>query len=107
MLVFALLPAGAAAATFPVTSTGDGGAPEPKTDGNCASTALEGACTLRAAIEEANGSPGDDEITFTLPAPSTIATNGTEIAITAAGKLTITGPGRLAHAARQICQMPQ
>lgn len=62
------------ATTFTVTSTGDQAAAAPTTDGVCASTA--GACTLRAAIQEANAT--------TAGAPHTIA-----FAIPTAGVATI------------------
>ncbi len=61
-----LLAAAVSAATFVVNSTGD----EPDadvSDGLCA-TAL-GACTLRAAIEQANALPGADTIAFNMPGP--------------------------------------
>src|SRR6266508_4507421 len=59
-----LLAAAVSAATFVVNSTGN----EPDadvSDGLCV-TAL-GACTLRAAIEQANALPGADTIAFNIP----------------------------------------
>jgi CSLREA domain-containing protein len=53
-------PAFAAAQTFTVDSTGDGGDPTPAA--TCATS--EGECTLRAAIEAANFEPASDLIRF-------------------------------------------
>ena len=50
---------------FVVNSTGDGGDASPG-DGAC-QTATPGQCTLRAAIEEANATPGTDTIHFDIP----------------------------------------
>ncbi len=53
-----------AAATFVVTSTGDG-ADASSADGLCADAG--GNCTLRAAIEQANATAGTDTIGFAIP----------------------------------------
>jgi len=61
-----LLAAAVSAATFVVNSTGD----EPDadlSDGLCGSAL--GACTLRAAIEQANALPSADTIAFNIPGP--------------------------------------
>lgn len=91
-------PAGASAATFPVDSNGDQAAGAPTSDGICTTDgnpAAPNTCTLRAAIQEANGTGGGDQIQFTLPTPATITLGGTQLpAITAGGgALTITGAG--------------
>jgi CSLREA domain-containing protein len=64
-LMLALHPASPAyAASFTVTSTGD--QPDSDlTDGLCR-IARSNQCTLRAAIQQANASPGNDTITFNL-----------------------------------------
>ena len=49
--------------TFVVTSNGD--APDAAIDGFCATAAA--VCTLRAAIQEANASPGEDLVNFNIP----------------------------------------
>ena len=59
------IPAAFADATFTVTSAGDESDVTPG-DGLCA-IAPDGPCTLRAAIQEANASPGTDAIHFNLP----------------------------------------
>ncbi len=72
LLVSALLVAGVghgsagAQAVFTVDSAGDD-VDASKGDGICAT--VTGACTLRAAIEEANALAGSDEIHFDLPGP--------------------------------------
>lgn len=53
------------AATFMVTSTSD--AADTQTDGECETGDTGADCTLRAAVEEANQSPGPDEIQFNIP----------------------------------------
>jgi CSLREA domain-containing protein len=58
------LPAVQADATFTVNSTGDG-ADSNLNDGVCNDGT--GNCTLRAAIEQANGLPDTDTITFNIP----------------------------------------
>ena len=77
-----------AATTFTVNSTGDG-ADSNLADGVCNDGS--GACTLRAAIQQANNVSGDDTITFSLPG-SSIITLGSELdAIN--GNLVVNGPG--------------
>ena len=83
-----LSPTVSAASTFTVNSTGDG-ADHNLADGICNDGT--GACTLRAAIQEANSLAGDDTITFSLPPSSTITLNTVLPDIT--GNVTITGPG--------------
>jgi CSLREA domain-containing protein len=68
-----LEPAGASL-TFAVTSPTDAPDANPG-DGVCASTA-SGACTLRAAIEEANAAPAGSTITITVPARHYVLTLG-------------------------------
>ncbi len=64
-----------AAATFTVNSTGDGGDSNTG-DGICNDGT--GACTLRAAIQQANAA-GGDTINFSLPPGSVITLTGTEV----------------------------
>lgn len=53
-----------------------------------------GACTLRAALQQAGGFPGDDTIIFDLPVASTIElTKGTLNIATGLGSISIVGPG--------------
>jgi CSLREA domain-containing protein len=92
----AVLPASAALAapghTFVVNSTGDAGAAGSTADGVCDTGATVGGqpeCTLRAAIEEANGTTGADAIDAT-GVSGTIQLGG-RLQITA--DLEITGPG--------------
>jgi CSLREA domain-containing protein len=61
--VMAAIPAHAAT-TFVVASTGDD-SDASVTDGLCKTAS--GACTLRAAIQQANGTPGADVINFDIP----------------------------------------
>ncbi len=61
VLVSLLLPALAAAETFTVNSTGDGGQ---AAAGPVCETTMPGECTLRAAIQAANELSGKDEIVF-------------------------------------------
>ena len=68
-------PKAAAASTFTINSTGDG------PDSNAADGACDdgtGHCTLRAAIQQANATPGTDTINFQIPAtdPGRNATTG-------------------------------
>jgi parallel beta-helix repeat protein len=65
------------AATFIVDSNGDAGATGSTSDGICDSQPGGGVvCTLRAAIEEANGTAGADTITFSIgPATITLGSN--------------------------------
>jgi CSLREA domain-containing protein len=51
---------------FTVTSTSDAGDTSPG-NGTCQSTASGGACTLRAALQEANAKAGRDIIGFNIP----------------------------------------
>ncbi len=59
-------PPARAAATFTVTTTGDGGddTPDGACDANPSRAVVE--CTLREAIQEANFTPGDDIIAFDI-----------------------------------------
>ena len=59
-----------AAATFVVTSVGDNPDAAPG-DGRCDTTlaAATAPCSLRAAIEQANATPGPDTIAFGIPGP--------------------------------------
>jgi uncharacterized repeat protein (TIGR01451 family)/CSLREA domain-containing protein len=88
-----LLAASATAATFTVTSTGD--APDANTaDGVCQTSG--GACTLRAAIEQANASAGADVIGFQFCPPGAVGSCAATIQPTTplpdlAGNLTIDG----------------
>lgn len=87
-LAFALVAIGggqtASAATFVVDSTADEPDANPG-DGVCADAG--GACTLRAAVEEANATPGADVIT--LPA----GTYDVATPLEPSGDLTVTGAG--------------
>ena len=64
VLVAVQVPPSAHGAGFVVTATGDGGDSN-TADGVCNDGS--GACTLRAAIEEANASAASDEVTFNIP----------------------------------------
>jgi CSLREA domain-containing protein len=79
-------PQRASAATFTVNSLGDAADITPG-DGACADPA--GACTLRAAIQEANSLPGDDAITFSVT--GTINLTGALAPLTT--NVAISGPG--------------
>jgi len=57
-----LVPYGAGAATFTVNTTASAPDALPG-DGVCATTLPGAPCTLRAAVEESNASPGADAIT--------------------------------------------
>ena len=59
-----LQPTARAASTFTVNSTGDG-ADSNTSDGVCNDGS--GNCTLRAAIEQSNATPGTDTIAFNIP----------------------------------------
>ena len=78
-----LLAAPAWAATFTVDSTGDDPDASPG-DGTCATAG--GACTLRAAIDEANAHPDADTIAFD------IAGSGVHTIVPAGGLPSITAP---------------
>src|SRR5882724_7170567 len=77
-----------AATTFTVNSTGDS-ADSNLFDGVCNDGT--GACTLRAAIQQANNVSGNDIITFNLSPAGIITLNTALPDIT--DNLTITGPG--------------
>ncbi len=77
-------------ATFVVNSTAD--APDANTTDNVCATAAN-VCTLRAAIEQANASPGNDVITFASNVKTITLSLGTELLISNAGTLQINGPG--------------
>ncbi|MEM7051125.1 MAG: IPTL-CTERM sorting domain-containing protein [Acidobacteriota bacterium] len=62
-MAWLLAPGVLSAATFTVDSVGD--APDIVIDGVCATAG--GDCTLRAAILEANATPGADDIEFSIP----------------------------------------
>jgi hypothetical protein len=81
-------PAQAQPYSYVVDSTGDAGAVNPKNDGICDSQNGPGVtCTLRAAIEEGNLTPGTlDTITFAIP------TVGTAQTISIGATLTISDP---------------
>jgi CSLREA domain-containing protein len=66
------------------TNIGDGHC---DTDGNLANGDQ---CTLRAAIEETNAAPGDDTVSFNLPASSIITLN---TALPDLNSVTVVGPG--------------
>ncbi|HEX8191139.1 MAG TPA: Calx-beta domain-containing protein [Pyrinomonadaceae bacterium] len=74
-----------AAATFTVNSTGDG-ADSNTSDGVCNDGA--GNCTLRAAIEQANATPGADTIAFQIPGPG-VRTIAPTTALPAVNDLTV------------------
>ena len=76
------------AATFTVNSTGDG-ADSNLADGVCNDGT--GACTLRAAIQQANNISADDTVTFSIPPGSSITLNTALDAVN--GNLVINGPG--------------
>jgi hypothetical protein len=82
-----LLAAPADATVFTVTTDADGPAAGATNDGVC--TTASGACTLRAATEEANGTTGSDEIA--LPARNYVLTGATELTLST--NVTITGEG--------------
>lgn len=99
--VFALqcwLPvAGHAAATFTVNSTADAVDVNPG-DGFCETAPGNGACTLRAAIQEANAFPGDDTIvlpagTYTLSLPGVDEDASATGDLDISSNLTISGAG--------------
>jgi len=84
-----LQPTASAATFFSVNSTGDG-ADSNLSDGVCNDGS--GACTLRAAIQEANTIAGDDTITFAITLNNNPITLNTELpAIT--GNLNVSGNG--------------
>ena len=77
-----------AATTFTVNSIGDG-ADSNLADGLCNDGS--GACTLRAAIQQANSVSGDDTIAFSLPGSSIISLGSALDPIS--GNLIFNGPG--------------
>lgn len=82
VLVF---PSMVSAATYVVTKVGD------SNDGVC-----DADCSLREAVAAAVASPDDDVIEFDpalFATPQTIALSGSEIVVTANGRLDIIGPG--------------
>ena len=87
LLAGLLCPLSSRAATFDVNDTGDG-ADASLADGVCQTAG--GACTLRAAIQQANNDVASDDITFSTPAGSVISV-GSALVITQA--VVITGPG--------------
>src|SRR5688500_12135627 len=83
----------AAAAAFTVNSTGDG-ADSDLADGVCNDGT--GQCTLRAAIEQANHSAGDDTINITVTGTINLSRE-----LTGLSNLTMTVPGRSAFVVRR------
>lgn len=67
-VLIALSSGSAAAATFTVTATTDA-ADEDLLDGDCDTAGLTTVCTLRAAIQQANATPGADTIGFAIGGP--------------------------------------
>ncbi|HEU4508125.1 MAG TPA: choice-of-anchor Q domain-containing protein [Pyrinomonadaceae bacterium] len=86
VIIASHLPASHAAVTFHVTSLLDTPDATPG-DGTCAD--VNGACTLRAAIQETNSFPGDDTINFV--ATGTINLTGALPVLSS--NVTINGPG--------------
>src|SRR3954468_10929178 len=86
-LIGLLLAAPAGATVFTVDTAADGAATGSTTDAVCA--AAGGGCTLRAAIQEANGSMGADDIK--LPARNYALTLPTQLSVT--NSVTIAGEG--------------
>src|SRR3954469_13646563 len=84
-----LLASPAEAKLFTVDTDADGAAAGAVNDGVCASAVAGGACTLRAAVEEANGTTGNDEIA--LPARNYALTLPTVLTVTTT--VTINGEG--------------
>src|SRR5262245_27200957 len=60
-------------------------------DGEC-ETAVAGQCTLRAAIQEANATPGHDEVTLADGATYTLSLAGANENAAATGDLDVTRP---------------
>ncbi|HEV7734001.1 MAG TPA: CSLREA domain-containing protein [Candidatus Binatia bacterium] len=102
-----------AAATFTVTSTGDG-ADASTADGTCADAG--GACTLRAAIQQANAAVGSDTIAFAIagspviaptrslpPVSGTVTIDGTT---QPGGRVTLDGVGAGPNASGLVLQGP-
>lgn len=98
LVLVACVASTATAATFSVTSTGDAVDASPG-DGTCASAA--GVCTLRAAVQEANASPGFDDVN--LPAGTfTLSLLGAGDDIAATGDLDVTQPLTIAGAGQDV-----
>ncbi len=76
------------AATFTVNNLGDAG--DATTNGACETAPGNGVCTLRAAVDEANGNGGPDTIDFSVPTAGFVEGVGT---ITINSSLQITDPG--------------
>jgi CSLREA domain-containing protein len=92
-VVLALPPASPAhAASFTVTSTGD--QPDGDTTDGLCRIAGSNQCTLRAAIQQANASPGNDTITFKL-GTATITPSSALPDLTDDKGVTIRGDGRI------------
>ena len=98
--------AGAAhAATFTVT-TGNDRVDTAPGDGLCIAQGLTAACTLRAAVEEANVLPGPD--TIVLPAGSYgLANTGSDEDAAATGDLDITSTMTIAGAGAAVTEIQQ
>jgi CSLREA domain-containing protein len=87
-LILSITPASVVyAATFTVDDTGDAVDAQP---GNGVCATAEGACTLRAAIQEANALAGDDVIILP-PGMYTLSIAGMDERLAAQGDLNITG----------------
>jgi hypothetical protein len=92
LLVTTALAANAQATTYTVNTTAD----NTPTAGECSNPPFPGNCSLRQALNIANGdTSGTDTINFNLPANSTItlATANGPLAVTNSVPLAITGPG--------------
>src|SRR4051812_34691026 len=86
-LAVLVLAAPAGATKFTVDTAADAAAAGSTSDGVCA--VAGGGCTLRAAIAEANGTMGADEIA--LPARNYVLTIATQLVVS--NSVTITGEG--------------
>jgi CSLREA domain-containing protein len=82
-----LVPATAGARLFTVSTAADAPAAGSVNDGTC--SAMGGGCTLRAAVQEANGTTGADEIA--LPARDYVLTGSAELEVTSS--VAVTGEG--------------
>jgi len=94
-VLLASLPVSAVAATFTVDSTADAVDANPG-DGHCATAA--GQCTLRAAVQEANATPGADTImlpagTYKLKLPGIDEDEAASGDLDLTGDVTIVGAG--------------
>ena len=90
-----------AAATFVVSSSGDAPDSAPG-DGTC--TAASGACTLRAAIEEANAAPDEDVVKFFLKAGDTTISPNAQLPVVTA-PLTIDGQSQPGFAGSPVVEL--